>query len=232
VVGYWLWDPKTQPKGNLQVSLGGKAPSGDYQADDTFFQDQDPTAGVNIQPVRRNVDQSIQPGDGGWGVSWELNGYRELTKGFFAYAQAYYLFNPQNVNGVKSPTARSDAGPTIAGKNIDNGMSITDQYMFRAGFSKVVSEKHNLSMAAGGAHRFPAPMELDFRQPVRPPSPTNLEHAMTAASASGRARDMRARIYRRLGIVRCKRTNRLARDPDSSWTSHAGLDRRVLWAET
>ncbi len=150
VVGYWLWDPKTQPKGNLQVSLGGKAPSGDYQADDTFFQDQDPTAGVNIQPVRRNVDQSIQPGDGGWGVSWELNGYRELTKGFFAYAQAYYLFNPQNVNGVKSPTARSDAGPTIAGKNIDNGMSITDQYMFRAGFSKVVSEKHNLSVSLGG----------------------------------------------------------------------------------
>ena len=150
VVGYWLWDPKTQPKGNLQVSLGGKAPTGDYQADDIFFQDQDPTSGVNIQPVRRNVDQSIQPGDGGWGVSWELNGYRELTKGFFAYAQAYYLFNPQNVNGVKSPTARSDAGPRIAGTNIDNGMSITDQYMFRAGFNKVISEKHNLSVSLGG----------------------------------------------------------------------------------
>lgn len=99
-------------------------------------------------------------------------------------------------------------------------------------YNRLLSEKHNLSMAAGGAHRFPAPIEFDFRQPVRPPSPTILSHAMTAASASGRARDMRARIYRRLGIVRCKRTNRLARDPDSSWTSHAGLDRRVLWAHT
>jgi hypothetical protein len=43
---------------------------------------------------------------------------------------------------------------------------------------------------------------------------------------------MRARIYRRLGIVRCSRTNRFARDPDSSWTSHGGLDRRVRWAHT
>jgi hypothetical protein len=150
VAGYWIWDPKTQPKGNLQISIGGKAPSGDYQADDLFFQDQDPTAGVNIQPVRRNVDQSIQPGDGGWGVSWELNGYRELLPGFFAYGQAFYLFNPQNVNGVKSPTARSDAGPRVNGVNIDNGMSITDQYLFRAGFSYVLSKKHNLMVSLGG----------------------------------------------------------------------------------
>jgi len=150
IVGAWIWDPATKPKGNLQVSIGGKAPSGDFQADDTFYQDQDPTAGVNIQPVRRNVDQSIQPGDGGWGVSWELNGYRELLPGFFAYAQAFYLFNPQNVNGTLNPTARRDAGPTIAGRDIDNGMSITDQYLFRAGFTQVVSKKHNLSLSLGG----------------------------------------------------------------------------------
>lgn len=99
-------------------------------------------------------------------------------------------------------------------------------------YNRILAEKHNLSMAAGGAHRFPAPIEFDFREPVRPPSPTILSHAMSAASATGNAKSMRARIYRRLGIVRCKRTHRLARDPDSSWTAHGGLDRRVLWAET
>jgi hypothetical protein len=149
-LGAWIWDPATNPKGNLQVSVGVKAPTGDYGADDIFYQDQDPTAGVNIQPVRRNVDQSIQPGDGGWGMSLELNAYRELYPRWIAYLQGYYLFNPQNVNSSKNPTARADAGPTIAGRNIDNGMSITDQYMARGGLTYVISKKHAVTMSLGG----------------------------------------------------------------------------------
>ncbi|MSU32038.1 MAG: hypothetical protein EXS25_05140 [Pedosphaera sp.] len=64
-LGAWVWNPVDRPKGNLQLSLGLKAPTGDFGVTDTFYRDQDPTAGVNIQPVRRPVDQSIQPGDGG-----------------------------------------------------------------------------------------------------------------------------------------------------------------------
>lgn len=146
----WIWDPKSAPKGNIQVGIGIKAPTGDYGASDTFYQDQDPTAGVNIQPVTRNVDQSIQPGDGGWGYSLELNAYRELFPRWIGYAQAFYLFNPQNVNGTKSPTARNDAGPTIAGVATDNGMSITDQYLFRTGITYVLSQKHNVTLSFGG----------------------------------------------------------------------------------
>jgi hypothetical protein len=149
-VGAWIWDPKENPKGNLQVSIGVKAPTGDYGADDTFYQDQDPTAGVNIQPVRRNVDQSIQPGDGGWGMSVEFNGYRELAPRWIAYLQGYYLFNPQNVNSSKNPTARRDAGPNVGGVDIDNGMSITDQYMARGGFTYVISRKHAVALSFGG----------------------------------------------------------------------------------
>lgn len=149
-VGAWIWDPKENPKGNLQVSIGVKAPTGDYGADDTFYQDQDPTAGVNIQPVRRNVDQSIQPGDGGWGMSVEFNGYRELAPRWIAYLQGFYLFNPQNVNSSKNPTARRDAGPNVGGVDIDNGMSITDQYMARGGFTYVISRKHAVALSFGG----------------------------------------------------------------------------------
>jgi len=148
--GAWLWDPASNPKGNIQLSLGVKAPTGDYRAKDTFYQDQDPTAGVNIQPVTRNVDQSIQPGDGGWGMSLEMNAYRELSPTWIAYLQAYYLFNPQNVNGTKSPTTRGDAGPTVNGQNLDNGMSITDQYMARGGLTYVISRKHALTFSLGG----------------------------------------------------------------------------------
>ena len=96
-------------------------------------------------------------------------------------------------------------------------------------YNNLLSTDHDLSMSAGGAHRYARVHESVVRTP---PSPTTLTHAMSAASASGRASDMRARIYRRLGIVRCPQTNRFARDPDSSWTSHGGLDRRVRWART
>lgn len=146
----WIWDPAQQPKGNLQVSVGFKAPSGDYAATDTFFQDQDPGAGVDIRQVIRPVDQSIQPGDGGWGATLELNGYRQLASRLIGYAQAFYLFNPQNVNGTPSPTARRDAGPTVGGVNIDNGMSIADQYLFRTGFNVIISHKHAIALSFGG----------------------------------------------------------------------------------
>lgn len=95
-------------------------------------------------------------------------------------------------------------------------------------WNRVLSEDHDLSMSAGGAHRYARLHESIIRTP---PSPTVLEHAMTAASAARRSDAMRARVYRRLGIVRCPRTNRWARDPDSSWTAHGGLDRRVRWAQ-
>ena len=149
-LGAWIWNPVDRPKGNLQLSLGVKAPTGDLGATDTFYQDQDPTAGVNIQPVRRPVDQSIQPGDGGWGLSLEANAYRQLHPDWTAYLQGYYLFNPQNVNGTRSPTVRRDAGPNIGGIDIDNGMSITDQYMARGGMIYTLSQKHSLSVSLGG----------------------------------------------------------------------------------
>ena len=149
-VNAWIWNPKDQPKGNIQVGLGFKAPSGDYGATDTFYQDQDPGPGTDIRPVTRSVDQSIQPGDGGWGVTLELNGYRELAPRLIGYAQAFYLFNPQNVNGTPSPTARRDAGPTVGSLNIDNGMSIADQYLFRTGFNVILSHKHALAFSFGG----------------------------------------------------------------------------------
>lgn len=148
--GVWLWDPAKQPKGNIQLSLGVKAPTGDYGADDTFYQDQDPSPGVDIQPVRRNVDQSIQPGDGGWGISFEFNSYREFIPDWIGYAQVFYLFNPANVNGAPSPTARRDAGPRIGLVDVDNGMAITDQYLFRAGLTYVISRKHGLTVSLGG----------------------------------------------------------------------------------
>lgn len=95
-------------------------------------------------------------------------------------------------------------------------------------WNRTLSEKHRLSMSVGGAHRFAKHEPIVINTPPRPPAPAVILTGMQ----SNRRSEMRARLYRRLGIVRCARTNRLARDPDSSWTSHAPLDRRVLWAQT
>jgi hypothetical protein len=97
-------------------------------------------------------------------------------------------------------------------------------------WNRILSEDHDLSMSAGGAHRYPAPPATPT--PPRPPSPAVLTNALSRPAALARSGALRARLCRRLGIVRCARTNQLARDPDSSWTSHAPLDRRIIWAQT
>jgi hypothetical protein len=56
--------------------------------------------GITLVPngtaAMRTVDQSIQPGDGGFGFNLELNAWHKLSKTFVAYFQGYYLFNPRN----------------------------------------------------------------------------------------------------------------------------------------
>lgn len=96
-------------------------------------------------------------------------------------------------------------------------------------WSNVLANDHDLSMSAGGAHRYARLHESIVRTPPAPPPPAVIEIGMNRHESR---RAMRARLYRRLGIVRCARTHRLARDPDSSWTAHGPLDRRVLWAQT
>src|SRR5205809_826313 len=64
----WMFDPKTTHKENLQVGLGLKLPTGSYNYMDYFYKKPDSS-------VLGPVDQSIQPGDGGTGITLELNGF-------------------------------------------------------------------------------------------------------------------------------------------------------------
>lgn len=94
-------------------------------------------------------------------------------------------------------------------------------------WNSVLSNEHDLPMSAGGAHRYATIAESTVRTPPRPPAPATIALGLSTPSA---ANAMRVRLHRRLGIVRCPRTNQFARDPDSSWTSHGPLDRRIRWA--
>lgn len=117
-----LWKPLKHPDGNISMGLGVKVPTGDYDVFD------DRQRIVNGQRVftDESVDQSIQPGDGGWGALLELQYFQRIghTNGAF-YLSTTYLANPRDTNGT--PTFRGNRGEEI--------MSVADQYVGRVGAS-------------------------------------------------------------------------------------------------
>lgn len=132
---YWIMDPtKKTRKGNIQLGLGLKLPTGDYKYQD-YFPSSDSTWEL------RTVDQSIQPGDGGTGIITEMNAFYNFSPLAGVFANAFYLINPREVNGV--PTFRSRPTEAI--------MSVPDQWMLRAGFNYgFIGKLKHFSLALGG----------------------------------------------------------------------------------
>jgi hypothetical protein len=132
-----LWKPLQHPDGNLSIGVGVKIPTGE---DDVF---DDRKRLVNGQPVftDESVDQSIQPGDGGWGVLFDLQYFQRIghTNGAF-YASTTYLANPRDTNGV--PTFRTAVGEEV--------MSVADQYVARIGGSYAGKSWKGFGVSLGG----------------------------------------------------------------------------------
>jgi hypothetical protein len=160
VVGrYLLWDPGAQPRGNVQLGLGIKAPTGKHDVEDTRVSLDDD--GNRVETVR-TVDQSIQPGDGGWGVIVDMSGFRALgsTGEYALYASGAYLINPEGTNGT--PTFRSRESEAI--------MSIADQYLFRTGALAAPASWKGFGLGLGGRIEGVPPHDLfgsseGFRRP-------------------------------------------------------------------
>ncbi len=129
---YWMLSPEESPKKNFSLGLGLKLPTGDFKAKGTFY-----NAGENGEPERRYVDQSIQPGDGGYGLTTELQGFAVLGDYFAFNAYLFYLINPMETNGVKRRPNR------------DTEFSVPDQYAVRLGFN-YMSPVHGLDFYLGG----------------------------------------------------------------------------------
>ena len=133
----WMFDPKTSHKGNLQLGAGIKLPTGNYGYQDYFHRKPDSL-------VLGPVDQSIQPGDGGTGFTFEINGFYNFTHQFGVYGNGYYLSNPREVNGTS--TARGGTPSATAKKYQTDVMSVPDLYMARAGAAYMV---RNITFSAG-----------------------------------------------------------------------------------
>jgi len=127
----WMFDPKTSHKGNLQVGLGIKLPTGSYNYQDYFYKKADSS-------VLGPVDQSIQPGDGGTGITFELNSFYNFTHSLGVYGSFFYLSNPREVNGTS--TTRGGAVSASAKKYNTDVMSVPDLFMTRGGVAYMVSQ--------------------------------------------------------------------------------------------
>ena len=132
VIGYYNATSRYD-KGILLLGLGIKAPTGNYNAKDYFHKPE----GLTLLPV----DQSIQPGDGGWGYITELD-FSHLIKGKFSgYVNGTYMFNPRNTNGTLRSATLTNNIP------LSNELSVSDQYFLRAGARY---SHHQLSAMLGG----------------------------------------------------------------------------------
>lgn len=168
--GYWLKDPAKNSKGNLALGLSIKLPTGNYHATDIFY-----NVGPEKTPQVRPVDQSIQPGDGGFGIGLDLQFYQQLAPKVFAYGSGFYLLNPRETNGVR--TFRETLSPVLQNEAI---MSVPDQYAVRAGISYAIATT-GLSLALGARHEGVPVQDLaggsaGFR---RPGSVTSIEPGLS-----------------------------------------------------
>ncbi len=127
----WMFDPTKSHKGNVQLGLGIKLPTGSNNAMDYFYKKPDSS-------VLGPVDQSIQPGDGGTGVTIELNSFYNFMHKLGVYGSIFYLVNPKEVNGTS--TARGSAASATAKQYNTDVMSVPDLFMIRAGFSYMVNK--------------------------------------------------------------------------------------------
>lgn len=118
----WMLDPDTHPGGNIQLGAGVKIPTGQNNVTDTFRV----LSSGAITNVIRTVDQSIQPGDGGFGLLGDISMFKTVTQsGLSVYGGGAYLSTPGEKSNVL--TYRTAPGEEV--------MSIADQYLARAGIA-------------------------------------------------------------------------------------------------
>ena len=126
----WLFDPHNH-SGNIALGVGAKAPTGSHTATDAYFL----AGGSSIQYP---VDQSIQPGDGGWGIILQLQAYQKAFHNGIAYFTGSYLMNPRRLSDV----AKEPGGNVY--------WSVPDVYSARLGLAYALWPQQGISVSLGG----------------------------------------------------------------------------------
>lgn len=141
----------TASKGNLSLGLGVKLNNGTHSRKGEVPSVNQSTGTVTYST--QTMDQAIQPGDGGVGISIEVQGFRQLYKGIYGFASGYYLFNPRESNGSfkSAPTeVKDEQGNTLGVLTGYNVYASPDQYFARAGVMTAVGKMKNVTLSLAG----------------------------------------------------------------------------------
>lgn len=129
----WLLDPKSNARGNVAVGLGLKAPTGRYDKPSKFF--------LGSGAVDFPADQTIQPGDGGWAILTQVQGFRQLGERTSLYAFGSYMISPRDQTDIK--------GAPSPAPNSTLNWSVPDVYSARTGGVLNVFPDHGVSASLG-----------------------------------------------------------------------------------
>lgn len=132
LAAYYSVIPQTV-KGNLTIGLGVKLPTGNFNYHDDFHKKE----GLKSLPV----DESIQPGDGGFGITTEIDFSQRIARNLQLYASGLYLFSPSNTNGTIVRNAKVNDIP------MSDEMSVADQFLLRLGARYAI---HHFQFSLGG----------------------------------------------------------------------------------
>lgn len=133
---YWLNDP-LKAKQNLAIGLGVKAPTGNPHAKDIFHKrDED----GNPYTLEKPVDQSIQLGDGGWGIIIQSQGYKTIFNAKAAlFYSGFYMMNTKNTNNTLRNPGADPSDPW-------NYFAAPDQYGLRYGLNYFINPKWSVGL--------------------------------------------------------------------------------------
>jgi hypothetical protein len=135
----WILDTATHRDGNFAFGAGLKLPTGNDDVKNNYPN----LTGGDISP--KSVDQSIQPGDGGWGFPTSLEAFK-MYKAVDFFLTGSYLINPRDTNGV--PSILADLGAKAPASAPSLGVnSVPDQYLIRFGAGGAIPFVRGLSGA-------------------------------------------------------------------------------------
>ena len=129
----WLLEPRSHQRGNIAIELGVKAPTGSHTKPSQFY--------LGSGPVDFPADQTIQPGDGGWGFNVQVQGFRQIVDRATAYASGSYMISPKAYTNVMGAPAGAPNG--------NLRWSVPDVYSARGGVALDVLPDHGLTMSLG-----------------------------------------------------------------------------------
>jgi hypothetical protein len=137
----WILNPKKAHRGNASVGIGLLTPTGNDDVQNTVNTN---TTGMgSAVEVTAPVDYSIQPGNGGYGMVVQWQGFRAVGNHLIFYTDGDYIASQGDTNGIARGATQSTTTP------LNNYVARSDQYLLEAGVSVPIQQVRGLAVVFG-----------------------------------------------------------------------------------